>query len=141
MRPLASLLAVVTTVTTPAVLAACLALCMPGMSGHQMVAAVAVGGSVASPDAGCPDHAVAAPVAPATAVAASAAACCTDALAAGAPSVTVERTGTRHTLAGVLVPFVAWTPAPLPRAASRLAHDRGSPPPPPPFHRPAVLRI
>ena len=45
------------------------------------------------------------------------------------------------TLGRVLVPFVAWTPAPLPRAASRLAHDRGSPPPPPPFHRPAVLRI
>ncbi len=137
MRPLASLLAAVTTVATPAVLAACLALCMPGMSGHQM--AVAADAAVASPDAGCPDHAVAAPAAPATAVAASAAACCIDGLTETAPSVTAERTGTRHTLTAALVPFVVWTPAPVSRVAPRVAHDRGSPPPS--VRRPSVLRI
>ena len=137
MRPLASLLAAVTTVATPVVLAACLALCMPGMPGHQM--GVAADASAASPDAGCPDHAVAAPAAPATSVAASAATCCIDALTDSAPSLTTERTGTRHTLSGVIVPFDTWTSAPVSRVAPRLAHDRGSPPPP--SRRPAVLRI
>ena len=63
MRPLAGLLAVVTTVTTPAVLAACLALCMPEMRGHLMATAAVSEAPVASPEAECPDHAVAAPVA------------------------------------------------------------------------------
>lgn len=134
MRPLASLLAVATTVTTPAVLAACLALCTPGMRGHLMTTA-----GPAAPAVGCPDHEAAAPAVPAAAVAASDAACCVDGLAAAAPSVAAERADTRAGAAGVLTPVVTWTSAPLARATMRVVHDRGSPPPL--LRRSSVLRI
>ncbi len=139
MRPLASLLAVVTTVTTPAVLAACLALCMPGMRGHVMAAQAAPLASVAAPDAGCPDHEAAAPAAPGVTLTASGAACCVDGLTAAAPSVVAERADNRAGAASVLTPVVTWTSAPLARATVRVAYDRGSPPPP--LRRPSVLRI
>ena len=139
MRPLAALLAVVTTVTTPAVLAACLALCMPGMRGHVMAMAAAPTASMATPETGCPDHEAAAPAASAVTLTASDAACCVDALTAAAPTVAAERAGTGLGPAGVLAPVLPWTSAPLPRVAPRVAHDRGSPPPP--LRRLSVLRI
>lgn len=139
MRPLASLLAVVTTVTTPAVLAACLALCMPGMRGHVMAAQAAPAASVAAPDAGCPDHDAAAPAAPGVTLTASYAACCVDGLASAASSVTGERAETRAGAAGVVAPVSTGTFAPSLHAPARVTHDRGSPPPP--LRRPSVLRI
>ncbi|MCC6987961.1 MAG: hypothetical protein IT181_03115 [Acidobacteria bacterium] len=139
MRPLAALLAVVTTVTTPAVLAACLALCMPGMRGHVMAMAAAPTASVATPEVGCPDHGAAAPTAPGVTLTASGAACCVDALTAAAPAVAAERADTRAGAADALTPVLAWTSAPLLRADVRVAHDRGSPPPP--LRRVSVLRI
>lgn len=136
MRPLASLLAVTTTVATPAVLAACLALCMPGMPGHAMAASVA---SASPADAGCPDHTAAAPIAPAVSVTASGAACCVDGLTSGAPSVAAERVDTRVGPAGVVAPVSTWTLALPLHASVHVTHDRGSPPPP--LRRPSVLRI
>lgn len=142
MRPLASLLAVVTTVATPAVLAACLTFCMPGMRGHAM-APVAVpdapAAAVASPDAGCPEHQTTSPAAPGAAVTASADGCCVEGLPAAAPSVTAERAGTQLRLSGVVAPIAAFTIAPSAVRPLRIAHDRGAPPPP--LRRPSVLRI
>lgn len=140
MRPLASLLAVATTVTTPAVLAACVALCMPGMRGHVMTTVAEPIASVAAADeAGCAEHEAAAPVGAGVAVAASDAACCVDGLTAAAPSVAAERADTRAGAAGEFTPVVTWTSAPLDRATVRVAHDRGSPPPL--LRRSSVLRI
>lgn len=139
MRPLASLLAVVTTVTTPAVLAACLALCMPGMRGHVMAAAAAPSDSVAAPEAGCPDHEAATPAAPAATLTTSGAACCVDGLTAAAPSVAAERADSRAGAAGVVALMSTWTLAPARPALARVTLDRGSPPPP--LRRPSVLRI
>jgi len=135
MRPLASLLAVVTTVATPSVLAACLALCAPGMR-HAMPAPTPAPVAEA---AGCPDHAVSAPDAPLVRVSAADVACCDDVLEASAPSVSAERADTHRRVAGVLTPVATWTIASSVVRPVRLAHDRGSPPPP--LRRPSVLRI
>lgn len=131
MRPLASLLAVVTTVATPAVLAACLTLCAPGMR-HAMPAPAAEA-------AGCPDHAVSAPDAPLVRLSAADVACCDDVLEASAPSVTAERADTHLSFAGLLAPRATWAIAPSLVRPVRLGHDRGSPPPS--LRRPSVLRI
>jgi hypothetical protein len=139
MRPLASLLAVVTNVTTPAVLAACLALCMPGMRGHVMAEVAAPEASVAAPEAGCPDHEAAAPAAPGATLTASGAACCVEGLTAAAPSMAAARADSRMGPAGVVAPVSTWTFAPSLHAPARVTHDRGSPPPP--LRRPSVLRI
>jgi hypothetical protein len=139
MRPLASLLAAVTTVASPAVLSACLALCLPGMRGHQMTAVAGPEATVAAAEAGCAEHAAPAPVAPAAAVTASDAGCCVEGLTEPAPSVTAERAGPRLGLTSELAPLMAWTSAPFPSAAARVRGDRGAPPPP--LRRPSVLRI
>lgn len=135
MRPLASLLALVTTVATPAVLAACLTLCAPGMR-HAMPAPAP---APAAEAAGCPDHAVSAPDAPLVRLSAADVACCDDVLEASAPSVTAERADTHLRLAGLLAPRATWAIAPSLVRPVRLGHDRGSPPPP--LRRPSVLRI
>lgn len=139
MRPLAGLLAVVSTVATPAVLAACLTLCAPGMR-HAMAAPASVDAAAQPTDAvACPDHAAAAPDAPLGRVSAADVACCDDVLEASAPSVTAERACSQLRLSGVVAPIETWSVVPSVARPVRIAPDRGSPPPP--LRRPSVLRI
>lgn len=139
MRPLASLLAVAMTVATPAVLAACVALCMPGMRGHAMATVAADEASAAASASGCADHEATAPAASGDTVTASDVPCCVDRLTAAAPSVVVERVDTRPGLASMPTTVAVWTLAPPWRAGVRLAHPGGSSPPV--LRRPSVLRI
>jgi len=139
-RPLASLVALATTVATPAVLAACLALCVPGMRGHVMAAPAAPDVAAASPEPGCHDiEPIGVPAGQVVTVSASEAACCVEGLTAAAPSVAAERADSRMGTAGVVAPVSTWTFAPPLPTLVRITHDRGSPPPP--LRRPSVLRI
>ena len=134
LRPLASLLTVVTIAGTPAVLSACVALCLPGMAAHHMAPAVEADSTA------CAEHVAAATPAPADAqVSATGDDCCANGLTVLAASVTAPRTGSHPPVAAVVPSRVSWTAQPRRPAVAR-RHDSAAPPPSPP-RTSAVLRI
>jgi len=134
LRPLASLLTVVTIAGAPALLSACVALCLPGMEAQN--AAPAAGASATA----CADHVAAAvPVPAAAQLSGTAAHCCADGLTVFAASITAPRVGTHPPVAAVAPLRVSWTAEPKRLTVAR-RHDPAAPPPSPP-RTSAVLRI
>jgi len=134
LRSIASLLTVITIAGTPAVLSACVALCLPGMAAHHVAPAVEATATA------CAEHVAAAIRVQADAqVSATGDHCCGDGLTALAASITAPRAGTHPPVAAVVPSRVSWTAEPKRPAVAR-RHDPAAPPPSPP-RTSAVLRI
>jgi hypothetical protein len=148
LRSIASLLTVVAIAGTPALLSACVALCMPGTEAHvagDHAADASLPARHAAPDANasmtaCAEHPTAA--SPATAVTQMSEAgrhCCAEGLTAPAASITASRADTHLLLVAVAPSRVSWTSAPRLALIAR-RHGPAVPPPSPP-RTSAVLRI
>jgi len=134
LRALASLLTVVSIAGTPAVLSACVAVCLPGMQAHHETPAVEASATA------CAEHLAATIPVPADAqVSRTGGHCCADGLAAPAASVTASRADLHPPVAAVVPSRLSWTADPKRRTVAR-RHDPAAPPPSPP-RTPAVLRI
>jgi hypothetical protein len=124
----------VTIAGAPAVLSACVALCLPGMAAHHVAPAVEASATA------CAEHVAAAVPVPADAqLSGTAAHCCGDGLTVLAASSTAPRVGTHPPVAAVAPLRVSWTAEPK-RPAFARRHDPAAPPPSPP-RTSAVLRI
>jgi hypothetical protein len=148
LRSIASLLTVVTIAGTPAMLSACVALCMPGMEAHVAVdhtADASMPAHHAAPGAdaalsACAEHPTAATTSPADArISRAGGHCCADGLAAPVASVTAHRADTRLVDAAVMTPRAAWAPLPTRHPTTLGRHPAGNPPSPPRLL--SVLRI
>jgi hypothetical protein len=147
LRSIASLLTVVTIAGTPAVLSACVALCMPGPDAHVAVdhtADASMPAHHAAPPAdaattACAEHPAGATAALADAPSRAGGHCCADGLAAPAASVTAHRADTRVVDATVLTPRASWAPVPTPHPTTLRLRPAGIPPSPPRLL--AVLRV
>jgi hypothetical protein len=148
LRSLASLLTVVTIAGTPALLSACVALCMPDMAAHVAVdhtAGASMPAHHAAPPAdaattACAEHPAGATTALADALFSRAGGdCCADGLAAPAASVTAHRADTRVVDATVLTPRASWAPVPTSHPTTLRLRPAGIPPSPPRLL--SVLRV
>lgn len=148
LRSVASLLTLVTVAGTPAMLSACVALCMPGMDAHVAVGHTAdtsmpthhAAPAVETSAPACAEHgATAIPVAVDAQVSRTGDHCCAEGLTAPAASSTASRADT-HLLVVAVAPLrVSWTSGPK-RAPVTRRHDPAAPPPSPP-RTSVVLRI